>query len=360
VQLYLARIGEKDEENRNMKWKVMQMPEQLWEDPQTKDSSTIGRYVIEPLEKGYGITVGNAMRRAILSSMQGVAVTSIKIDGVLHEFTAIPGVYEDVPEIALNIKGIRFKVHLDFPKPVRLDVNKEGEVVAGDIKMPAGIEVLNPDHHICTLTEKRRLIIDMELGSGKGFSIAEEHRDVNSPIGTIAVDAIFTPIRKVNYTVEPVRVGQKTDYDRLVMEIVTDGSITPRETLTMAARLLIDHFSLFPQREVELEQVEEEQIDEETQRIMALLRLPVEELELSVRASNCLRNAKIKFLAELVQRTEQEMLKFRNFGRKSLQELQTVLSKLGLHFGMDASKYITSEELVELHKQSEKKTVIAK
>ena len=331
-----------------MKWKQIQMPEELWEDPQTKDNPTYGKFVLEPLEKGYGVTLGNALRRVILSSMQGAAVESIKIDGVLHEFSTIPGVYEDVPEIVLNIKGIRFGVDLDFPQPVKLDVEKKGEVVAGDIETPAGIEILNPEHHICTLTKKRRLIIDMELGVGKGFSVADEHRDPNAPIGTIAVDAIYTPVKKVNYNVEAARVGQKTDYDRLILEIETDGSLAPRETLGMAAKMLIDHFSLFLHPEVTLEQIEEEEIDDETKRIKQLLKLPVSELELSVRASNCLDKARIRFLADLVIRTEQEMLKFRNFGRKSLQELQTILSKLGLHFGMDISEYLSQDELEEL------------
>ena len=338
-----------------MKWKAMQMPEGLVEDPQTKGNRTFGRFIIEPMEKGWGITVGNALRRVLLSSMQGAAIESIRVEGVLHEFTALDGIYEDLPEIILNLKGIRFKVHGDFPKPVYLDVEKEGDVVAGDIQTPPDIEILNKDHHICTITKKRRLRIDMELGVGKGFSVAEEHMDKNAPIGTITIDAIYTPIKKVNFRVEPARVRQRTDYDRLIIEIETDGSLTPRESLAMAARLLIDHFSLFLHPEVKLEQIEEKPIDEETQRIRALLKLPVDELELSVRASNCLRSAKIRYLADLVVKTEQEMLKFRNFGRKSLQELQTVLGKLGLHFGMDISKYLTAEELAELHRIAEEK-----
>ncbi len=340
-----------------MKWKAMQMPEPLWEDPETKDDPTFGRFIIEPMEKGYGITVGNAIRRVILSSMQGAAITSIKIDGILHEFSTIPDVYEDVPEIILNIKGIRFSVDLDFPEPVRLDVEKEGEVVAGDIDVPAGMEILNPEHHICTITKERRLIIDMDVDIGRGFSVAEEHHNPDAPIGTIAVDAIFTPIKKVDFSIEPARVGQRIDYDRLILEISTDGSISPRETLAMSSRLLVDHFSMFLHPETELEQIEEEVVDEETQRITTLLRLPVEELELSVRASNCLRNAKIRFIAELVVRSEQEMLKFRNFGRKSLQELQTVLGKLGLHFGMDISQYVSDEDLKELNEKLAKKKV---
>jgi DNA-directed RNA polymerase subunit alpha len=287
--------------------------------------------------------------------MQGAAISAIKIDGVLHEFSALHGVYEDVPEIVLNIKGIRFKITADTIKPLRLDRDKEGEVVAGDIELPAGVEILNPEHHLCTMTSKKRLVIEMELSIGKGFSIAEEHRDPSSPISTIAVDAIHSPVKQVNYSIEPARVGQKTDYDRLILEITTDGSISPRETIAMASRLLIEHFTLFLHPEMPLEHAEEEQVDEETQKIRALLRLPVDELELSVRASNCLRNARIRYLVELVIRTEQEMLKFRNFGRKSLNELQSVLSKLALHFGMDVSKFITADEIKALHHEPEKK-----
>ncbi len=338
-----------------MKWKAMQMPEELVEDPQTKASPTFGRVIVEPMEKGYGITLGNSLRRVILSSMQGVAIESIKIDGILHEFSSLDGIYEDVPEIILNLKGVRFKVKGDFPKPVRLDVEKQGQVLASDIETPAEVEILNKDHLICNITQKRRIVIDMNLGVGKGFSVAEEHKDSEAPIGTISIDAIYTPIKKVNFSVQPSRVGQKTDFDKLIVEIETDGSITPRETLAMSANLLIEHITLFLHPEVKFEKIEEESIDDETRKIRALLKLNVEELELSVRASNCLRNANIRFLADLVVRTEQEMLKFRNFGRKSLQELQSVLGKLGLQFGTDPNKYLTDEELENLRSLTEEK-----
>ncbi len=341
-----------------MKWKAMQMPEELVEDPQTKDSPTFGRFIVEPMEKGYGITLGSSLRRVILSSMQGVAIESIKIDGILHEFSTLDGIYEDVPELILNLKGVRLKVKGDFPKPVRLDVDKQGQVVASDIETPAEVEILNKDHLICNITQKRRIVIDMNLGVGKGFSVAEEHKDSEAPIGTISIDAIYTPIKKVNFSVQPSRVGQKTDYDKLIIEIETDSSITPRETLAMSANLLIDYITLFLHPEVKYEKIEEESIDEETRKIRALLKLHVEELELSVRASNCLRNANIRFLADLVLRTEQEMLKFRNFGRKSLQELQSVLGRLGLLFGMDPNKYLSDEELEDLRSLTEEKESI--
>lgn len=332
-----------------MKWKPMQMPKEVIQDPQTKSDPYFGRFIAEPLEKGYGITLGNALRRVILSSMQGAAITSVKIEGILHEFSTLDGVYEDVPEIILNLKGVRFKVLGEHPKPLTLDVEKEGEVVAGDIKTPPDIVILNPEHHICTITHKRRLIMNMELDIGKGFSTAEERSsDTKKPIGTIAIDAIFSPIKKINFWVEPSRVGQRTDYDCLMLEITTDGSITPKEALTMGAKLLINHLNLFVASAIEIKELVEEEVSEEVLKIKNLLMMPVEELELSVRSSNCLRNARIKYLADLVVKTEQEMLKFRNFGRKSLEELRTVLGKLQLHFGMDISKFLSKEELSKL------------
>lgn len=331
-----------------MKWKPMQMPKEVVQDPQTKDAPYFGRFIAEPLEKGYGITLGNALRRVILSSMQGVAITSVRIEGVLHEFSSLEGVYEDVPEIVLNLKGVRFKLIGDNPKPITLDVEKEGEVVAGDIQTPPDIIILNPEHHICTITKKRRLVMEMELEVGKGFSAADERFDSKKPVDTIAVDAIFSPIKRVNFWVEPARVGQRTDYDRLLIEITTDGSITPLEAVTMGAKLLINHLNLFVAPGTEIKEIVEEEVSEEVLRIKNLLMMSVDELELSVRSSNCLRNARIKYLADLVVKTEQEMLKFRNFGRKSLDELRAVLGKLQLRFGMDISKFLSKEELEKL------------
>jgi len=326
-----------------MKWKSMQMPKEVVLDTATA-SETYGKFIIEPLEKGYGVTIGNALRRVVLSSMQGAAITAIKIDGVQHEFTTIPGIYEDITEIVLNLKGIRFQVHGDYPKDMRIEVNKKGEVTAKDIKGDPSVEVLNKKHHIATLTENVPFNVHLELGVGKGFNIAEENAREEHPVGTIAIDSIFTPILKVEYHVEQARVGQKTDYDRLIFELTTDGSLTPEESLAMSAKLLMDHFDLFLSPDTDVDRMEEDEIDEEVIKIRDLLKMPVEELELSVRSSNCLKAADIDNLEELVQKSESDMLHYRNFGRKSLAEINEVLAKLGLSFGMDVSKYMDRKE----------------
>ncbi|MCK5832268.1 DNA-directed RNA polymerase subunit alpha [bacterium] len=326
-----------------MKWKSMQMPKDVVLEPSTA-TQTFGRFFFEPLEKGYGVTIGNALRRVVIHSMQGAAITSVKIDGVQHEFSSIAGVLEDMTEIIINIKGIRFKVNSDYPKSLRIDLEKEGDITAKDIISDSDIEVLNKNHHIATLTEKTKFVADLEMGVGKGFRTAEENKNDSVPVGTIFIDSIFTPVLKVEYYVEPARVGQKTDYDRLIFELTTDGSIWPEEALAMSAKLLIDHFDLFLSPDTDLDRIEEEEIDEEMMKIRELLKMPVDELELSVRSSNCLRAAKIKSLEELVQKSESEMLQYRNFGRKSLAEINEVLAKLGLSFGMDVSKYLDKKE----------------
>lgn len=326
-----------------MKWKSMQMPKEVVLDP-TSATETYGKFIIEPLEKGYGVTIGNALRRVVLSSMQGAAITAIRIEGVQHEFSTIDGVYEDVTEIVLNLKGVRFKVHGDYPKEMHIEVNKKGEIKANKIKGDSSIEILNKDHHIATLTDDVPFNVDLELGVGKGFNTAEENKDEEHPVGTIPIDSIFTPIVKAEYHVEQARVGQKTDYDRLIFELTTDGSLTPEESLAMSAKLLMDHFDLFLSPDTDVDRMEEEEVDEEVLKIRELLKMPVDELELSVRSSNCLRAAKIRSLEDLVQKTESEMLQYRNFGRKSLAEINEVLAKLGLSFGMDVSKYMETKE----------------
>lgn len=326
-----------------MKWKSMQMPKEVVLDPASA-TDTYGKFIIEPLEKGYGVTIGNALRRVVLSSMQGAAITAIRIEGVQHEFSTIPGVYEDVTEIVLNLKGVRFKVFGDYPKSMRIETNKKGEVTAKDIKGDPSVEILNKKHHIATLTEEVPFIVNLDLGVGKGFNTAEENIREEMPIGTIPIDSIFTPILKVEYKVEQARVGQKTDFDRLIFELSTDGSLTPEEALAMSAKLLMDHFDLFLSPDTDVDRMEDKEIDEEVLKIRELLKMPVEELELSVRSSNCLRAAKIHNLEELVQKSESEMLQYRNFGRKSLAEINEVLAKLGLSFGMDISKYMDRKE----------------
>jgi len=325
-----------------MKWKSMQMPKEVVLDPATA-TDTFGRFIIEPLEKGYGVTIGNALRRVVLSSMQGAAITAVRIDGTHHEFSTIPGVLEDVTEIILNLKGIRFKVHGDYPKSMEIDVNKEGEVTGRDIKGDSSIEVLNKKHHIATLTEDVRFRVELALNVGKGFRTAEENNKEDQPVDTIPIDSVFTPVLKVEYKVEPARVGQKTDYDKLIFELVTDGSIIPEEALAMSAKLLMDHFDLFLSPDTDVDRIEEEEIDEEVLKIRELLKVSVDELELSVRSSNCLHAANIRTLEDLVQKSESEMLQYRNFGRKSLGEINEVLARLGLSFGMDVSKYMEKD-----------------
>jgi len=326
-----------------MKWKSMQMPKEVVLEPETATENR-GRFIVEPLEKGYGVTIGNALRRAALSSMQGAAITAIKVEGVQHEFSTIPGVLEDLTEIILNLKGVRFKVSSDYPKPAHIDINSSGEIKARHIECDADTEILNKDHHIATLTDDILFHIDMELGFGKGFRTSEENKKEEHPIGTIPIDSIFTPVLKVEYHVEPARVGQKTDYDKLTIDLTTDGSLSPEEVLAMSAKLLIDHFDLFLSPDADIDRIEEEEIDEEVLRVRELLKMPVDELELSVRSSNCLRAAKIDALEDLVQKSESDMLQYRNFGRKSLAEINEVLAKYGLSFGMDVSKYMEKKE----------------
>lgn len=305
-------------------------------------SDVYGRFVIQPLERGYGVTIGNALRRVLLSSLRGVAITAIKIDGVQHEFSTIPGVTEDVADIILNLKGVRFKPLDDTDNTVYLTVKGPGNWTAADISdVTSDYEILNPDHHIATLSDKAELAVELRIEEGRGYVPADENKQADDPIGVIAIDAIFTPISNVKYSVKQTRVGQKIDYELLLFEIETDGSVTPEDALSQAASIMRDHVNLFISMEGEPQPVEEEKVvDAEVQRIRDLLSQSVDELDLSVRAHNCLKAANIKNIGDLVRREESEMLKFRNFGRKSLQELIQVLEERGLHFGMDVHKYM--------------------
>ena len=305
-------------------------------------SKTYGRFIVQPLERGYGITIGNTFRRVLLSSLQGVAITALKIDGVQHEFSTIDGLTEDVSDIILNLKGVRFKAIDSTDTHISLTLNGPGEWTAGDIDAATNdYEVLNPEHHIATLDEGAHLEVDLRMGWGRGYVPSDENKRPDDPIGVIAIDAIFTPIKNVKYTVTPTRVGEKIDYERLEMEITTDGSITPEEAVTQASVILRDHVSFFIRVEPEAQPVvQEKEVDAEVQRMRALFMQSVDELELSVRAHNCLRAANIKTIGDLVRREESEMLKFRNFGRKSLQELIVVLEDRKLKFGMDVDKYM--------------------
>ncbi|MEM1127845.1 MAG: DNA-directed RNA polymerase subunit alpha [Bacteroidota bacterium] len=302
-----------------------------------------GLFVIQPLERGYGVTLGNALRRVLLSSLQGVAITAIKIDGVQHEFATIEGVTEDVSDIILNLKGVRFKaLENAMGSNIYLSLKGPGTWTAADLmEGTSEYEVLNGDHHVATLSEGTELSVELRMGVGRGYVPSEENKLDDDPIGVIAIDSIFTPIRNVKYTVEPTRVGQRVDYERLELSIMTDGSITPEDALAQAASIIREHLNLFIQMDSEPQPtVEEKEVNAEVQRIRELLSQTVDELDLSVRAHNCLKAANIKNIGDLVRREESEMLKFRNFGRKSLQELVQVLEERGLHFGMEVEKYI--------------------
>jgi DNA-directed RNA polymerase subunit alpha len=302
---------------------------------------TYGRFVVQPLERGYGVTIGNAFRRVLLSSLPGTAITAVKIDGVQHEFTTIPGVTEDVTDLILNLKGVRFKAGEEDEGSATLSLEGPGVWTGADIAAAlADFEVLNPEHHIATLAEDAELRVDLRIGRGRGYVGSEENKRADDPIGVVAVDAIFTPIRNVRYAVNPTRVGERVDYEKLTLEVETDGSVTPEEALTQAAAILRDHIGLF----VEVETAppaaaETREVDAEVQRVRSMLNQSVDDLDLSVRAQNCLRAASIKTIGDLVRRDESEMLKFRNFGRKSLQELIQVLEERNLRFGMDISRY---------------------
>jgi DNA-directed RNA polymerase subunit alpha len=305
-------------------------------------NATYGRFVVGPLERGYGVTIGNAFRRVLLSSLEGTAITAIKIDGVQHEFSTINGVTEDVSDMILNLKGVRFRADEDADGAVTLTVRGPGAFTARDIgEATSEYEVLNPEHHVATLGDGVEINMEIRIGRGRGYVPADENKRADDPIGVIAIDSIFTPIRNVRYNVTPARVGQKIDYERLTMEIATDGSVTPEDALTRAAAILRDHVNLFIQVEAEPAQPEQErEVDAEVQRVRTLLQQSVDDLDLSVRAQNCLKAANIKIIGDLVRREESEMLKFRNFGRKSLQELIQVLEERGLRFGMDVDRYL--------------------
>jgi DNA-directed RNA polymerase subunit alpha len=324
-----------------MKWKNLTMPKQVVPDPDNTDS--YGKFVIEPLERGFGITLGNALRRVLLSSLQGAAITAVRIEGVLHEFSTLPGVIEDVTEIILNLKQVRLKMHGDGPRKGVFEMQGKGEVKAGNMTADPEIEILNPDMHVATLNRDGDLRMEVEINGGRGYVSADNHAQADRPIGVIPVDSLFSPVTRVNYEVEATRVGQRIDYDKLSLEVWTDGSILPQDAVALAAKVLRDHFSLFITFEEPIEEEVEEEVDAEASRIRKLLDKSVDELELSVRSSNCLRAAEIKTIIDLVQKSEPEMLKYRNFGRKSLKEIQDILGEMGLHFGMDVTKYLEAK-----------------
>jgi len=313
--------------------KNFEMPKKLVLD-EASYTPTYGKFVAEPFERGYGVTVGNSLRRVLISSIEGTAVTSIKIDGVSHEFSAIPGVVEDVPQIILNLKKLVLRSHFKTPKSMTIDVNKKGEITAKDIKCDETVEIINPDLHIATLTKNAPFKIEMDVARGRGYVPAERNKKEGQSIGVIAIDSIYTPIKKINFKVENTRVGQITDYDKVILEIWTNGAIEPKEALLYASNILQRHLDIFVGFG-KLPEEEETPVETEEQRLLKeKLKVSISELELSVRSSNCLKEAKIKTIGDLVYRSEMEMLKYRNFGKKSLAEISKILVDMGLSLGM--------------------------
>jgi len=327
-----------------MRWKSLVKPERLEYDKETL-TPTYGKFVAEPFERGFGVTIGNSLRRLLLPSIQAAAVTSVKIAGAVHEFSSLPGVVEDTTDIILNLKELKLKLHEDGPKTLHLNVSGEREVTAADIQGDSAVEIINPGLHLATLSDRdAKLEMEIEVDFGRGYSMANKYRREDQAIGTIPVDAVFTPVTKVKIETENTRVGQITDYDKLIVEIWTDGRISPEDALGHSAKILKDHMTIFINFEEEPEEVVEE-VDEEQERLKELLARSVEEMELSVRSGNCLKTASIKTIGDLVHKTEAEMLRYRNFGRKSLNEIKEILAEMGLSLGMDV-KFAESPDAV--------------
>ncbi len=329
-------------------WRQLIRPRELEADA-SGGSDDYGRFSCEPLERGFGLTLGNALRRVLLSSLQGAAITSMKIDGVLHEFSTIPGVMEDVSDIVLNLKEVRLRLHGEGPKLLRLHKKGEGVLRAGDLSDDPAVEVLNPDKKIATLSADADVEMEISVDTGKGYVGAEKNKTEEMPIGTIPIDSIFSPVRKVNYTVTPARVGRETDFDRLALEIWTDGTLAPVDALAFAAKILKEQLAIFINFEEPTEAFAPPL--EEQAPLNPNLFKSVDELELSVRSANCLQNANIRLIGELVQRSEGEMLKTKNFGRKSLNEIKEVLASMGLDLGMRVEGFPPRSEIERLRER---------
>ncbi|MCA9682131.1 MAG: DNA-directed RNA polymerase subunit alpha [Myxococcales bacterium] len=312
-------------------WRDLIRPKKLDVDGESLTDS-YGKFACEPLERGYGITLGNSLRRVLLSSLQGAAITTVRIDGALHEFTSIPAVVEDVTDIILNIKALRLSMSDATPRTLLIDKTGEGPVTAADIQAPSGVHVLDPNQHIATLSKGGRLHMEMTCAMGRGYATADQNKTEGMPIGVIPIDSLFSPIRKVNYRVTNARVGHQTDYDRLILQVWTDGSVRPDDAVAYAAKILKEQLSIF----INHEEIEEAAApsQSEADKLNDILWRSVDELELSVRSANCLQNANIHYIGDLVQRTEAEMLKTKNFGRKSLKEIKEILAQMGLSLGM--------------------------
>jgi len=315
-----------------------ELPKRIVFDEKTY-SETYGKIAAEPFEKGYGVTIGNSLRRILLSSIEGTAVTAVKIDGVAHEFSAIPGILEDVPQIVMNLKGIVLRSHFKKPKSMFLSVNKKGNVTAGDIETDETVEVINPEHHIATLTEDVDFKVEMVVSRGRGYSPAERNKTGDEPIGMIMVDSMFSPVKRVNLDVVDTRVGHITDFDKLVLEIFTNGSMEPKEAILYASNILQRHLDVFLSIGKLPEEIEEEDEGEKDREdLHKKLEEPISNLELSVRSSNCLSEASIRTIGDLVRKKETEMLKYKNFGKKSLTEINNILQSKGLHLGMELNE----------------------
>ena len=326
-----------------MLWKGFQRPKRLEFERETL-TERFGRFSAQPFERGFGTTLGNALRRVLLSSIEGAAVTAVKIDGVLHEFSPIPGVVEDATDIILNLKQVPLRMHVDQTKTLLLNVDKSGEVKARDIQTDGDIEILEPDVHIATIADGGRLQMEMRVRRGRGYVSADKNFDEELGIGWIPIDSVHSPVKKVNYLVEAARLGQTTDYEKLTLDVWTNGSITPRDGVSLASKLLRDHLNIFVSLDDPVDQAPESIADPPQPASNEHLEKSVEELELSVRSYNCLRNAEIRTIRELVQKTEVEMLKTKNFGRKSLNEIKEILTSMGLRLGMRLDQPATQAE----------------
>jgi DNA-directed RNA polymerase subunit alpha len=329
-------------------WRDLIKPKQLQVEKDSL-SGTYGKFFAEPFERGFGTTLGNSLRRILLSSLQGAAIISVRIKGVLHEFSSIQGVTEDVTDIILNLKGVRLKLHSSDQAVIHIKHKGVGVVTAGSILVGHNVEVVNPDHHIATCGKDANLEVELTVKMGKGYVSADRNRDEKAPVGTIPMDSIYTPIKKVNFSVTNARVGQMTDYDKLNLEVWTDGSAKPEDAVAYAAKILKEQLTIFINFDEEAEPLEDEESLEDTDKINENLYRTVEELELSVRSANCLKNAGIKLIGELVTKTEAEMLKTQNFGRKSLNEIKDILTDMGLTFGMKIDGFPDPELLRRLH-----------
>ncbi|HEU5180596.1 MAG TPA: DNA-directed RNA polymerase subunit alpha [Candidatus Polarisedimenticolia bacterium] len=315
-----------------MLWKDFQRPKRLEFEAESL-TGTYGLFYAQPFERGFGTTIGNAMRRVLLSSIEGAAITAVKIDGVLHEFTSIPGVVEDATDLILNLKQVPLKMTVDHPETIYLRAEGAGEIKAGDIETNPNVQILDPSIHLATLQEEGKLNIEMRVRPGRGYQPADRNFEPDLPLGYIPIDSVHSPVKKVNYTVEDARLGQTTDYDKLTIEVWTNGAVRPQDAVALAGKLIKDHLAIFINFE-ESHEAEEKEIDKEREKLNENLNRSVEELELSVRSYNCLKNAEIRTIRDLVQRSEAEMLKTKNFGRKSLNEIREILAEMGLSLGM--------------------------